>query len=269
VRAASRRARHLDRNAWAAALQWVDTGWLQCSLKNVRFRAHPTPQAALTVASGGSAQRVLWNFRATKAWPDRHSRMTPRLIAAASQRRMPWKNGGGETFEVALHPEDAGLDRFDWRISMARITRDGVFSAFPAVDRTICILAGRGLELEMDGRAPVILSDASPPLAFPGDVQTRGSLHGEPILDLNVMTRRGAFSHKVERLELVGPIDLETEEGWTFVVCGRGQLAEKRSGMSLSENDTLAVDAATTLRLVPAGDPATAFLVRIRQVKTA
>jgi uncharacterized protein len=82
-------------------------------------------------------------------------------------RRMPWKNGGGETAEIAVFPEGATLDDFDWRISMATVSADGPFSLFPGVDRTLSVLEGDG-----------------------------------PIIDLNVMTRRGRFRHHVSRMPL-------------------------------------------------------------------
>ena len=86
--------------------------------------------------------------------------------------RMPWKNGGGETMEIAVSPEGSGLDRFDWRVSMARIARDGPFSDFADVDRTLAILDGAGLRLAIAGRAPVELTAASAPLSFPADLPT-------------------------------------------------------------------------------------------------
>ena len=45
--------------------------------------------------------------------------MTLQVLRAADHRRMPWKNGRGETTEIAIWPPTAGLDGFDWRISMA------------------------------------------------------------------------------------------------------------------------------------------------------
>ena len=60
-----------------------------------------------------------------------------RILRAPDYRVMPWKNGGGTTTEVAVSPEGAGLDHFDWRISMARVEQDGPFSTFPGIDRTL------------------------------------------------------------------------------------------------------------------------------------
>lgn len=122
-----------------------------------------------------------------------------RLLSAAGFRRMPWKNGGGETVEIAVFPADAGLDDFDWRISMATVAADGPFSLFPGIDRTLSVLTGAGIALAIDGAAPVRLAPESPPHYFPADAPVEGRLIGGPITDLNVMTRRGRFRHRVAR----------------------------------------------------------------------
>ena len=45
-----------------------------------------------------------------------------KILRSNDYRRMPWKNGGGETVEIAVSPERAPLSDFDWRISMATAT---------------------------------------------------------------------------------------------------------------------------------------------------
>ena len=60
-----------------------------------------------------------------------------RLLRNSDHRRMPWKNGGGETVEVIVHPEGASLSDFGWRVSMASVASDGPFSVFPDIDRTL------------------------------------------------------------------------------------------------------------------------------------
>ena len=114
---------------------------------------------------------------------------------------MRWKNDGGETAEIAAAPRSDTLDGFDWRLSIARVTRDGPFSTFPAVDRTLTILDGAGLRLTI-GNAIHVLTRESSPLAFPADVATESLLLDGPVTDFNVMTRRGRFAHVIERIEL-------------------------------------------------------------------
>ena len=56
-----------------------------------------------------------------------------RILRAADYRRMPWKNGSGETVEVAVFPPGASIDDFDWRISIATVAAEnGAFSLFQA-----------------------------------------------------------------------------------------------------------------------------------------
>lgn len=121
--------------------------------------------------------------------------MTRRLQPAAAHRRMPWKNGRGETVEIAIWPKDAGLDDFGWRISMAGVTEDGAFSVFAQIDRTLAVLTGDGMELQVQGLGRHLLTPASAPLSFAADAPCTARLTGAPITDLNAMTRRGAYRH--------------------------------------------------------------------------
>jgi environmental stress-induced protein Ves len=131
-----------------------------------------------------------------------------RILRAADYRRMPWKNGGGETSEIAISPPGAALDDFDWRISMARVAVDGPFSRFPGIDRTLAILEGRGIHLAIAGGAPVALTAISDPVAFPGEIAASAALIDSPVTDLNVMTRRGRFTHAMRRLRPDTPADV-------------------------------------------------------------
>lgn len=71
-----------------------------------------------------------------------------KVLRANAYARMPWKNGGGETREIAIFPPAANLDTLDWRISMAVVAQDGPFSSFPGIDRTLCVIEGAGMELD-------------------------------------------------------------------------------------------------------------------------
>jgi uncharacterized protein len=103
-------------------------------------------------------------------------------------RRMPWRNGGGITYEVASSPTDAGLADFDWRISIAEVEAGGPFSSFPGVDRTIVLIDGEWMALTVDGRRHRF--GLREPFSFDGESETMCEVAG-PSRDLNVMTRRG------------------------------------------------------------------------------
>jgi environmental stress-induced protein Ves len=59
-----------------------------------------------------------------------------------------WKNGGGSTRELVCHRAgDSAEGAMLWRVSLATIEQDGVFSRFPGMARIHCIVAGAGLRL--------------------------------------------------------------------------------------------------------------------------
>jgi len=120
------------------------------------------------------------------------------LLPAAQRTGVPWKNRGGVTSEIAVHPSRASLENFDWRISCAQVDSVGAFSRFPGIDRVIVILAGE-LALEVEGSPAVVLSPQSAPWAFPGDAATSGGPVAGTVQDLNVMTRRGRSHARVQR----------------------------------------------------------------------
>ncbi len=150
-----------------------------------------------------------------------------RILRAADHRRMPWKNGKGETVEIAVFPEGATVDTFDWRISMAPVVSDGLFSIFEDIDRTLSILTGEGMMLSVEGLAPTLLGSNSAPFSFRGDAKTNAVLQAGPITDLNVMTRRGHFSHRVTRFAQAGEIRFAADTALVIVVVtGHANVAE-------------------------------------------
>ncbi|WP_213769766.1 HutD family protein [Bradyrhizobium sp. dw_78] len=120
-----------------------------------------------------------------------------KIIRAIDCRTTRWKNGGGSTTEIAAEPAGASLDTFDWRISMAQVASDGPFSEFAGIDRTLAVVRGRGLMLTIGANAPVTLGRGSDPVQFAGDLATSARLVAGEITDLNVMTRRRRFSHRL------------------------------------------------------------------------
>jgi environmental stress-induced protein Ves len=55
-----------------------------------------------------------------------------KLIPADAMRRMPWKNGGGVTTEIAIAPTGATLEDFDWRVGTAQVDAAGLSHALTA-----------------------------------------------------------------------------------------------------------------------------------------
>ena len=142
---------------------------------------------------------------------------------AGAHRRMPWKNGGGETIEIAIDPPGASLDTFEWRISMAAVTEPGPFSTFAGIERTLAVLDGNGLKLAIHGMPPQRLTQTSQPLTFAADVPTNATLIDGPVRDLNVMTRRSVFGHSVDRVAATAvEVALAPSDLWVLL-CQQGQ----------------------------------------------
>ncbi|MEV5783468.1 HutD family protein [Streptomyces sp. NPDC052287] len=116
--------------------------------------------------------------------------MTVRLLAAAGHVAVRWKNGGGVTREIAAGPEGAGMDDFRWRVSLADVGADGPFSSFAEVDRTLTMVEGAGMDLTVGGEHRRV-DTPFVPRSFPGDLPTDCRLLGGPVVNLNVMWRRG------------------------------------------------------------------------------
>jgi environmental stress-induced protein Ves len=156
-----------------------------------------------------------------------------KVLRAAGHKRMPWKNGGGETVEIAISPEGAGLADFDWRVSTATVASDGPFSVFPGIDRTLSILEGKGMRLFIEGREPVLLTQESEPLAFAADIAVSATLPDGTITDLNVMSRRGTGRHAVARHFIDGKKSLAFAKGIFLLFCANGALVARTGAQSI------------------------------------
>jgi environmental stress-induced protein Ves len=163
------------------------------------------------------------------------------IIRASDHKVMRWKNGGGETAEIAASPQGAALDAFDWRLSMARVETDGPFSAFPGIDRTLAILEGEGIRLSVAGEPVVILTKMAPPHSFAADADTSANLVDGPILDLNMMSRRGRVQHSLERRRISGDADIPLSGPEGLIFCAEGAIQLRIAGtlIELKRHDTL------------------------------
>ena len=168
--------------------------------------------------------------------------MSIRVIRSGDLVRIPWKNGGGTTAELAAFPEGSGFDAFGWRISMADVASDGPFSTFPGIDRTLIVLEGNGIELDVEG-VPYRLEGALAKLSFAGDDATLGRLLSGGIRDLNVMTRRGRFTHRTRTVRS-GVMLLSEDACAAFVTAVEASLDVFVGDVvhSLHPLDTLALD---------------------------
>jgi len=124
------------------------------------------------------------------------------IIRYAELRAEPWRNGGGVTRELASHPKAASAQdgAWDWRVSIAEVSKAGAFSPFPGMDRVLTVIDGELLLLTVDGAEHPL--EKYRPFRFPGDADTASALPTGDIRDLNVITRNGAFKGYTSIIEL-------------------------------------------------------------------
>lgn len=195
--------------------------------------------------------------------------MVVQLIRWGMARAMPWKNGGGITHELAVFPETAGLEDFGWRLSMAEVASDGPFSAFTGIDRTLALVDGVGIRLDFCAGGEAVLDTPGAFTCFDGGVPVTGRLIDGPVLDFNVMTRRGVFRHSMEQLTLEEGNGLECSgpgAGETIaLVCVSGHVTvalPESGGETLQPRDCLVI-ADEKDALLNLGGSGTICLVRL------
>ena len=144
------------------------------------------------------------------------------LIPFAGLEPAPWKNGGGSTTEIAIAPVGASVDKFDWRISLATIVASGPFSAFPGIERSLALIEGAGVALDIGDEARFVLSQDNPIVEFAGEAQVSATLTLGPTTDFNVMTRRESCHHRLGRRLLSGPSEFAPRGDVTILFLAEG-----------------------------------------------
>ncbi|MBL0892317.1 MAG: HutD family protein [Gemmatimonadaceae bacterium] len=108
----------------------------------------------------------------------------------------PWRNGGGTTQELLVWPQPEG---WQLRVSVARIDRDGPFSAFPGVRRWFTVLEGAGVALTWPTRTRR-LTRGDEGVTFDGAEAPECQLLHGATTDLNVMWDARMPVHGVQRV---------------------------------------------------------------------
>jgi environmental stress-induced protein Ves len=127
------------------------------------------------------------------------------IIRFADLKAEPWRNGGGVTRQLASRPsaasgEDGQDGAWDWRVSIADVTRAGDFSPFPGMERLLTVIEGDLLLLTVGGAEHPV--EKYRPFRFDGGAATAGALPTGDIRNLNVITRAGAYKAYTSIIEL-------------------------------------------------------------------
>jgi len=125
-----------------------------------------------------------------------------KIISPEQFNAIPWKNGKGITEELAISDGDS-MNSFDWRLSIASVDEDGVFSDFSGYQRNLILLSGNGIELRHQWLPSEtisfdVLDDILSFATFNGCWKTLGLLNNGPISDFNVMHNTEKFEARVE-----------------------------------------------------------------------
>ncbi|WP_343313861.1 HutD family protein [Brucella sp. BE17] len=152
-----------------------------------------------------------------------------RFLRHEHHKIVPWKNGAGVTRELALHEDEALHSDFLWRISIATVDRDGPFSTFSSIDRTIAVLRGEGMILESPSQR-VTMSSGGAPFCFDGETPIVAIIINGETTDLNAMTRRGFFTHSMDRLTFSHTVAIDGESDETVVVFNSSIRAKTAQG---------------------------------------
>jgi len=134
---------------------------------------------------------------------------------------MKWKNGKGETLQIALIPRSAKFptDPFLWRLSSAVIEESGPFSEFFGYQRAIVLLSGRGLSIQLNSGEKQQITQNSV-FSFSGDEKAMGFLQDGPVVDLNLIWNDNKIGCQFKP---VTAVELDSKNGITFIVAAKTQ----------------------------------------------
>ncbi|WP_233868916.1 HutD/Ves family protein [Paraburkholderia adhaesiva] len=185
------------------------------------------------------------------------------LLRGADLVASPWKNGGGVTREIAaasVETQDATLDSFAWRVSVADVAQPGPFSRFEGVERTLVLLEGAGMLLDEAGPASTTHALVQPldTARFAGETAIDARLVDGPTRDFNLMVRRDAARGTLDvwRAPMVREIAAQT----VLLYCAKGafdvRVDRGESAFSLVTGDTLRIDASEPVNVETQGEGA-------------
>lgn len=167
------------------------------------------------------------------------------LVRTDSLPRLPWKNGAGTTREITAAPAPDSSAGHLWRLSVADLTEDAPFSAFPFQDRHFLIASAKPVFLTVDGEVRTAASGR--PERFPGEAAVAVELPNGPATAINLMTARKHCTGALDVRELDGEVTFEEAAAAVVVLKGR---VESTDGTVLDPLDALILgDKPVTLRL--------------------
>ncbi len=171
-------------------------------------------------------------------------------LPASGYTAMPWRNGAGTTHEIAIDDTAGGsVAPFRWRLSMADLAGDGPFSELAGIDRILVLLAGRDVELTIDGADPAPLGIHAA-IAFPGDVPTSLTMAPGSGRDLNLMWDRTRAEGAVEVLHIGDELTIDAPVAFAIALGDSATVAIDDEEHVLGEQDALQIDDGGALTII-------------------
>jgi environmental stress-induced protein Ves len=152
-------------------------------------------------------------------------------------------------------------------MSLAEVTQSGPFSDFAGYERTLMLVEGYGIELDIEGGRRARLDRPHEPFVFDGGARTHCTLLGGAVKDLNLMVAR---EHARGSVRILGDQDrgrLALDAGTTLAYALRGAFRMHLDGVEieLQTDELLQVDEARghDLEIEPLASPSRLALLRI------
>lgn len=157
----------------------------------------------------------------------------------------PWANGQGLTSPIAADRDDTReLPR--WRLSLAQLSGDSVFSSFAGTDRVFTVVGEHGVELGFDDERR--RCEPGSPVSFRGEL-TPSCVVTRPTRAFNVMVERGGATAKVLQRRVSREESIQLDATGTrlvtavFLISGSARI----DSIEMSPGDTLIADEGSAL----------------------
>lgn len=170
-----------------------------------------------------------------------------RILKQQDYQKSLWKNGQGQTQQIAIFPESADFqkDPFLWRLSSATISNHSNFSTYKNYDRLLTVINNPGVILNDTHLSPLTVQ------AFSGEVAVYCHLINGPVDDLGLIYSRDhvCASMKVKTLSASDSIqEINLSEAIHFLFCVNGDFVANE--FHVQEKDTLRIEKSGILQVL-------------------
>jgi environmental stress-induced protein Ves len=162
-----------------------------------------------------------------------------RELKATDYRLVKWKNGSGDTREIAVDSQEP----FRWRFTSAHVTESGPFSPYPGYDRHILFLTHSEVCLHLKGQASQELQGYEP-FTFKGEAQVSSEIAG-PLDDINLFLLRPSAKGSLHVARYRGKEEMQLpyqgHEHFVYAAVGRLEYLDPNTNTQgvLEPGDTL------------------------------